>query len=1555
MARIDRPFLPRAVLDEQVRLNLFPDVTPTGRVDWTVVRGPASYTCGGPLIGESGGDFILAVEEQSVCGRVRSAIHGMFSIQSRGEDLWEILQMDTTYQPLDLDDTVSTEPRPVGVDPALFTMPRDEGSDPVVDIMVVYTPSARVAVGGTDAMRALIHLATDDSNRIFSNSMMRTRISLVHIQELSYDAHENAGTDLSRISNPNDGYMDDVHSYRDIYGADIVGLIPDGLSAGQSILPGRFFVVHHDYVNDPNYTFIHEMGHNFGCRHEGGHYFLGTGGGDYHTVMRYLPGTAIPHFSNPDVFYDGVPTGTSSSNHNAQVLDAAAPAVAATLPHRTLYVLPYEAFSPTGVRGGAFDPTGQVYTLVNPTASNLVWSAQRLANWLTVSPSNGTIAAAASTTVAVAIGPSANVLPPGIYSSAVAFSNAVDGSIQSRTVVLTVSEAGTLPFIEDFESGAWSNYWRVAGTGSFRAEMTGGIYRPPVSGTNNLHLDSKTEFNPARNEVTLNLDLDRCSNVVLRFWAKGPLELYSGPPSIPFEVGADYDGVAISTNGVTWYACMALKDLGNDFVEFSTNLDLAAARYGLQYSSSFRIRFNQYGDRTRSNGGGITIDYLTVTGTSAPALSLLLPPRVLEGQGLLTNVGTVVRTGPLDSNVLVSLSNTLPTTLEVPLDVEILAGQTSATFAVTVLDDQILNCTRTAVITASGAALKHGQAFVEVVDNDTTTLAVELPDHGTEGSDETPTGIVSIPFAATVDVPILLTSSMPAELTVPASVALPAGQTSTIFTVNVINDLRIDGSQTVTVWAAAADWTSGFDSIEIEDNEHTNLMLAVPALAVEGNGVLSNAGRVAISGTRPTALPVALSSLDSSEVTVPTSVVISAGATSALFHVTIVDDGDIDGRQTNQIIATATGFGSASASLVVADNDDLHHFAWNPISNATRGAAFDVRIEARNADDSLITAFAETAALSCSNSSGPLALLPTATTSFAAGIWTGQVTVMAVSSNAALRALHAGGSFGDSAAFDALGPVAQISWGLLTNLSVCVGSTRACFVTVSNSGNRDFLFTVPDPLAFPASGLVLHYGFDTNEGATVTDLSGMNNTGHVAGASFTSTGRTGNAYAFNGSSSITASNSLSLVPAEVSLSLWVRPSIDMTGSTTYNIFNKYNSTFDRGYRLRRCYVPFMGKGTSFDANCSSSASSQNLLKDRWYHFAASRSLNTLRLYVDGLLMTNVWYGCALTPDTIPLSVGSSWQGIIDEVRVYNRPLEAYEVAILGDEGSGRKWLSVAPAAETLSPGASTNLVFTLDPAGFAVGDRREVVARILGNDLVSPVSTARMGMVVLPATPVLDPEPPFTLGDSNAVNWSTDARTHAYWSESALATNAAALANSGWTATNFFVFTNLADETIYFYRVKASSTNAAGRTEGIWSDWIRSMQLSPPGDPDKDGIPNDWEVEHGLDPTNSADAFADPDQDTFPNWQEWGADTDPTDGNDFFRIGAMDSLEPGRIFFNCSTRRTYSLYINTNLLAGSWYEVPGQTNIIGVPGGTMHLDHTNANTRRYYRVKVSPP
>src|SRR5438552_3099165 len=142
----------------------------------------------------------------------------------------------------------------------------------------------------------------------------------------------------------------------------------------------------------------------------------------------------------------------------------------------------------------------------------------------------------------------------------------------------------TMPFSETFDSGTLQSYWTKTGTGPYRGQITSG--NTPHGGfyhyTMDCSLSSGASF--ARNELTLGINLAGYTNVVLTFWVKSFGDEQHGPPPTPFSGGADFDGVAISQDGVHWYEVQGLRNLTTSYVRYIVNLDAAMAAFGLAHS-----------------------------------------------------------------------------------------------------------------------------------------------------------------------------------------------------------------------------------------------------------------------------------------------------------------------------------------------------------------------------------------------------------------------------------------------------------------------------------------------------------------------------------------------------------------------------------------------------------------------------------------------------------------------------------------------------------------------------------------------------------------------------------------------------------------------------------------------------------------------------------------------------------------------------------------------------------------------------------------------------------
>ncbi len=181
---------------------------------------------------------------------------------------------------------------------------------------------------------------------------------------------------------------------------------------------------------------------------------------------------------------------------------------------------------------------------------------------------------------------------------------------------------------------------------------------------------------------------------------------------------------------------------------------------------------------------------------------------------------------------------------------------------------------------------------------------------------------------------------------------VPAG------TYSVTASITVNGA--ARVYQRQGNLVVGTDNVKVdfETNSGTStpvtLVLASNTTTLYENG---NGTSVVITVSRnddPSAsLLVNLTSDSSANLTLPVSVTIPAGQTSATFTASAVDDGIIDGNQTVRITAAALGLQSANRSLIVNDRTSptfrastqtvatsLPTFTWSSISNAVSYQVF---------------------------------------------------------------------------------------------------------------------------------------------------------------------------------------------------------------------------------------------------------------------------------------------------------------------------------------------------------------------------------------------------------------------------------------------------------------------------------------------------------------------------------------------------------------------------------------------------------------------------------------
>lgn len=607
-----------------------------------------------------------------------------------------------------------------------------------------------------------------------------------------------------------------------------------------------------------------------------------------------------------------------------------------------LGVQPTQHFSARGPVGGPFEPASTVYTLHNFGSNALVWNAGPTANWLGFSLNGGHLASGATASVTVFLNTNASALPAGLYEDTVRFTNVHSGRVQSRLVKLRVGQPDyfTEQFTGEFDLDWTSLTFTPDGSPGFYSacrETVSGFPTDPAGGTA-LALGDDT-FLPVFLTGTNRVSIYGHSTNALEVGSNGYLTFGPGDSDMTETMADHFNRRRVAGlfrdlhpgqgGGVSW---RELDDRAAFTWQNVPEFDAGNSNsFQIELFHDGRIRLTwlnidaTFGLAGLSRGLGVPAGFdesdLSAAVACHPALALLTPAAATEGDGLLLNAGQVLLPAPRATNLTVILSASDAGNIDGPESVAIPAGQTNAFFSITVLDNAWLDGSRATIITATAPGLGSGTRAMLVHDDEAATLGLKVPALIAEGAVPTQ-GLVTVSAPVGADTTVFLESSDVSELVVPALATIPAGQTSAVFAITVLDDNALDGAQPVSIAASVVNWTPAVAGLVVADNEPTNLTVYFLAAQLSENaGVQPNLGAVVLPGTLSTNLNVSLASSDTTALLVPPGLTIPAGQLAAAFNVVAVNDSILDGPQLVTVTATAGGLQSGSRQLDVLDDE----------------------------------------------------------------------------------------------------------------------------------------------------------------------------------------------------------------------------------------------------------------------------------------------------------------------------------------------------------------------------------------------------------------------------------------------------------------------------------------------------------------------------------------------------------------------------------------------------------------------------------------------------------
>jgi len=307
-----------------------------------------------------GSQIVMSVLDGDIQGVIET-LDGVFSIETLGRNDYAIIKIDQSklregcgdmQEDINHSDIENDNNHDMGNEDDNSSISPIFRSGTTYDckirVLVLYTPNAQSSVSN---IKNNVLTAVDLTNESFINSNINYQIELAYVGLTNYTETGNTTSDystsLSRFRTNGDGYMDEVHTLRNKYSADVCVLLVSnpaycGLAYVYPTESSAFCVVTAGTCATSNYSFGHEIGHLLGCLHDPyvntnstfayahGYTYVGSNtANSWRTIMAYndycvacgVSCKRLGYWSNPNVFHpdNGLPMGTISTHHNARV------------------------------------------------------------------------------------------------------------------------------------------------------------------------------------------------------------------------------------------------------------------------------------------------------------------------------------------------------------------------------------------------------------------------------------------------------------------------------------------------------------------------------------------------------------------------------------------------------------------------------------------------------------------------------------------------------------------------------------------------------------------------------------------------------------------------------------------------------------------------------------------------------------------------------------------------------------------------------------------------------------------------------------------------------------------------------------------------------------------------------------------------------------------------------------------------------------------------------------------------------------------------------------
>ena len=191
---------------------------------------------------------------------------------------------------------------------------------------------------------------------------------------------------------------------------------------------------------------------------------------------------------------------------------------------------------------------------------------------------------------------------------------------------------------------------------------------------------------------------------------------------------------------------------------------------------------------------------------------------------------------------------------------------------------------------------------------------------------------------------------------------------------------------------------------------------------------------------------------------------------------------------------------------------------------------------------------------------------------------------------------------------------------------------------------------------YHSADIIAHWPLDTIKDGLTIDVSGSGNHGQVQGARLV-TGVSGNGMRFRGNDCIRVllAPGIDITTTDFSLEAWVKPEGNnglLVGNPGGNMGPHWMLMMEQER---------LGVSVNSGGGAKVIRTAGVVEKNRWHHVIAVRDGNELRFYVDGQVIGNMSGVSGNVNSGKDVYLGESFEGCLDEVRIYGRALSEEEI------------------------------------------------------------------------------------------------------------------------------------------------------------------------------------------------------------------------------------------------------------------------------------------------------